>query len=168
MNTFSKDRIPPTEDDLTYRKQLIHGYVHDQGAAMLGGVCGHAGLFASAIDIGIMMQMYIQMGEYGGVRYLRPQTIKKFTSYQYSRNRRGLGFDKPLRSRDGGPSCELVSDQSYGHSGFTGTYTWNDPENGLVYVFLSNRVYPVAENRKILEMNTRTEIHNVVYKAMSK
>lgn len=168
LNKFPKDRIPPTENDLSFRKQLVHGYVHDQGAAMLGGICGHAGLFASAIDVGIMMQMYIQMGEYGGVRYLRPQTIKKFTSYQYSRNRRGLGFDKPLRSRNGGPSCGLVSDQSYGHSGFTGTYTWNDPKNGLVYVFTSNRVYPIADNKKILEMNTRTDIHKVVYEAMSK
>ncbi len=165
---FSKDRIPPTEDDKTFRKQLVHAYVHDQGAAMLGGVCGHAGLFSSAIDVAILMQVYIQMGEYSGIRFFRPQTIKQFTSYQYPRIRRGLGFDKPLRSRDGGPTHKLVSDQSYGHSGFTGTYTWADPEYDLVYVFLSNRVYPDAENRKIAKMDLRTNIHKVVYKALQK
>ena len=163
---FSKDRIPPTEDDVIFRKQLVHGDVHDPGAAMQGGVGGHAGLFSSAIDLGTMMYMMINDGNYGGRNYLNKDTLADFTKCQYCpRNRRGAGFDKPVRSLSGGPTCNQVSLSSFGHQGFTGAITWADPENEIVYVFLSNRVYPNAENWLLVSENVRTEIQNVIYNA---
>jgi beta-N-acetylhexosaminidase len=162
----SKERIPPTENDTIFRKQIVHGDVHDPGAAMQGGVGGHAGLFSSALDLGTMMYMLINDGNYGGRNYLDRDTIADFTKCQYCpRNRRGAGFDKPVRSLQGGPTCDQVSLSSFGHQGFTGAITWADPENGIVYVFLSNRVYPNAENWLIVSENVRTEIQNVIYKA---
>jgi beta-glucosidase-like glycosyl hydrolase/CubicO group peptidase (beta-lactamase class C family) len=166
LKYFHKGRIVPTELDTSFRKQLVHGYVHDPGAAMLGGVCGHAGLFSNANDQAKLMQMYLQGGYYGGHQYLRSETIEEFTRLQFplDENRRGIGFDKPYPEYDSlGPVCEGASLRSYGHSGFTGTYTWADPENGLVYVFLSNRVYPDANNYKLLKMDLRTDLHQLVY-----
>ena len=166
LENFPKTRIAPTEDDTTFRKQLIQGYVHDPGAAMLGGVSGHAGLFSNASDLAVVMQMLLQNGYYGGVQYIESKTINDFTKQQFplDENRRGVCFDRPYPEYDSlGPCCESVSQKSYGHSGFTGTYAWADPENGLVYVFLSNRVYPDASNRKIVKMNIRTEIHQAMY-----
>jgi beta-N-acetylhexosaminidase len=168
---FSLDRIPPTELDTVFRKQLVHGDVHDQGAAMLGGISGHAGLFSDANDLGIIAQMLLQGGKYGGVTYLDAETIKEFTQWQFplNDNRRGLGFDKPQQDYSpDGPCCKSASPASYGHSGFTGTYIWIDPETKLTYVFLSNRVYPSAENNKLASSNLRPKIHQVFYDAIKK
>jgi CubicO group peptidase (beta-lactamase class C family) len=163
---FDADRIVPTEQDDEFRKQLVHGYVHDPGAAMLGGVSGHAGIFSNANDMAKLMQMYLQRGNYGGVQFLKPETVKEFTKQQFplDENRRGIGFDKPYPEYDSlGPCCESASLKSYGHSGFTGTYSWADPENDLLYVFLSNRVCPDVKNYKLLKMNLRTDLHQLVY-----
>ncbi|OIQ30241.1 MAG: hypothetical protein BM555_05485 [Crocinitomix sp. MedPE-SWsnd] len=163
---FNKDRITPTEQDTIFRDQLVHGDVHDPGAAMQGGVGGHAGLFSNALDLGTLMYMLINDGQYGGEQILDKDTIADFTRAQFlPRNRRGAGFDKPVRSLDGGPTCNKVSLESFGHSGFTGTITWADPTNGIVYVFLSNRVYPDAMNWKIVKENIRTEIQDAIYVA---
>lgn len=169
-NRFDLNQIVPTEYDMTFRKQLVHGYVHDQGAAMLGGVAGHAGLFSNANDLAKLMQMYLQYGEYGGKRFISREVVDEFIRCQYceNNNRRGAGFDKPEPdpSKDG-PTCKCVSLMSFGHSGFTGTYAWADPEYGLVYIFLSNRVYPNAENKKLIKMGIRTRIQQVIYDAIS-
>jgi beta-N-acetylhexosaminidase len=163
---FPLSRIMPTENDTLFREQLIRGDVHDPGAAMLGGISGHAGLFSDALDPAIILQMLLNGGEYGGKRYYLPSTVKEFTKIQFpeKENRRGLGFDKPQVSYSpDGPSCKSASTESFGHSGFTGTYMWADPENELIYIFLSNRICPDASNQKISEMNIRTEIHQAMY-----
>lgn len=164
------ERIVPTEKDVSFRHQLIHGDVHDQGAAMLNGVCGHAGLFSNSNDLGVMMQLFMDYGIYGGERYFDKTVVKKYTSSPYfltNGNRRGIGFDKPVRGGGSGPTCsKCTSDESFGHSGFTGTVTWADPENGLVYVFLSNRVYPDANNKKIITTSVRTRIQQLLYDAI--
>ncbi|MCD4788388.1 MAG: serine hydrolase, partial [Bacteroidales bacterium] len=168
---FKLSSIIPTENDKEFRKQLIHGYVHDPGAAMLGGVSGHAGLFSNANDLAVIMQMLLQNGEYGGKRYINSNTVAEFTKRQFplNDNRRGIGFDKPNTDDwENGPTCESVSIHSYGHSGFTGTYAWVDPEYDLVYIFLSNRIHPTSSNTKLLKMNTRTEIQQVIYDAILK
>lgn len=165
-NRFPVSRIMPTEFDAVFRNQLIRGDVHDPGAAMLGGVSGHAGLFSDATDLAVLLQLFLNNGEYGGKQYFLPSTIREFTRVQFpaKRNRRALGFDKPtLNYTPDGPSCKSASAASFGHSGFTGTYLWADPENKLSYVFLSNRVYPDAANEKIVEMNIRTKIHEAMY-----
>ncbi len=161
------NRIVPTENDKIFRGQLIQGYVHDQGAAMMGGVAGHAGLFTNANDLAKLMQMYLQTGNYGGKQYFDSITINEFTRCQFcdNNNRRGIGFDKPQLS-GAGPTCGCVSPHSFGHSGFTGTLAWADPDEQIVYIFLSNRVYPDAENRKLLSMSTRTKIQEVIYNAL--
>lgn len=167
---FSLNRIPPTEYDLTFRKQLIHGDVHDPGAAMLGGVGGHAGVFSNANDLAKLMQMYLNFGTYGGERYIQEETMKEYTRCQFcdeeKENRRAAGFDKPFLQGYGGPTCDGISQNSYGHTGFTGTMAWADPDEEIVYVFLSNRVYPDAENKKLLKMNIRTNIQQVIYNAI--
>jgi beta-glucosidase-like glycosyl hydrolase/CubicO group peptidase (beta-lactamase class C family) len=168
---FPLDRIVPTEDDKIFRGQLVHGDVHDPGAAMMGGVSGHAGLFSDANDLGVIGQMLLNKGTYGGKEYLTGATIDEFTERQYplNDNRRGAGFDKPLPEYSSeGPCCKSASGSSYGHSGFTGTYIWVDPQNGLVYIFLSNRVYPDAENNKLASLNIRSKIHQVFYDAIGK
>ncbi|WP_405607201.1 glycoside hydrolase family 3 N-terminal domain-containing protein [Polaribacter sp. Asnod1-A03] len=168
LEKFSIDEIIPTEKDTYYRNQLVQGYVHDMGAAMLGGVGGHAGLFANANDVAKIMQMYLQKGSYGGKRYLKPETVDKFNHRYFSNKkvRRGLGFDKPQLNPRIKSTCGCVSDESFGHSGFTGTYTWADPESEIVYVFLSNRVYPTAENTGLIRSNMRTEIQQVIQDAI--
>lgn len=164
LSAFDRNQITPTEDDKIFRKQLVWGYVHDPGAAMQGGVGGHAGLFSNALDLGTLMYMLINNGQYGGEQLLDQTTIADFTRVQFpSANRRGAGFDKPVRSLNGGPTCDKVSLSSFGHSGFTGTLTWADPEKGLVYVFLSNRVYPNAENWLITSEDIRTRIQDALY-----
>ena len=165
LRKFNIDIIPPTEQDTSFRNQLVHGYVHDQNAALFGGVSGQAGLFSNSWDIAVIMQMLLQEGSYAGVHYLKAQTIKKFTTQCFDKNRRGLGFDKSSRRKNGN-TCMEVSPSSYGHSGFTGIYVWSDPENDLIYIFLSNRVYPDAENWKIIKQNIRTRIHSLLYKAV--
>jgi beta-N-acetylhexosaminidase len=162
------NEIVPTEYDMSFRKQLVHGDVHDPGSAMMGGVGGHAGLFSNSNDLAIMMQMMVNDGKYGGVQYLDSATVKHFTSSHFlsNNNRRGVGFDKPVRG-DGGPTCRCVSYDSFGHSGFTGTITWADPEKDVVYVFLSNRIYPDAGNRKLISGGMRTRIQQVIYNAIN-
>jgi beta-glucosidase-like glycosyl hydrolase/CubicO group peptidase (beta-lactamase class C family) len=165
LRFHSRREIVPTEDDQFFRHQLIHGYVHDPGAALLGGVSGHAGLFSNANDLAIMAQMFLQKGFYGGVQYVDTVQLETFTKAQYplNENRRGVGFDRPEDKREEGPSCDSTTDDSFGHSGFTGTYFWVDPVYNLVYVFLSNRVNPSADNHKLVKNNVRTNIMQVVY-----
>ncbi len=170
---FPDDQIIPTEYDSYYRKRLIHSSVHDESAAVLGGISGNAGLFASANDLAKIVQMYVQYGTYGGKEYLKRATIEEFNRVQFPKNnnRRGLGFDKPLIDnkkfdRENSYPCPAVSPQSFGHSGFTGTFFWADPANELIYIFLSNRVYPTRENNKISELNVRTDILQIVYEQL--
>jgi beta-glucosidase-like glycosyl hydrolase/CubicO group peptidase (beta-lactamase class C family) len=168
LNKFKKERIVPTEKDNYYRYQLLQGEVHDMGAAMLNGVNGNAGLFGNSLDIAKMMQMYLQKGYYGGKRYLKTKTLEKFNTQYYKKNkvRRGLGFDKPQINEDEKATCGCVSNKSFGHSGFTGTYTWADPESGVVYVFLSNRVFPKMSNRGLIKENIRTKVQQIIQDAI--
>ncbi|MFN8206524.1 MAG: glycoside hydrolase family 3 N-terminal domain-containing protein [Bacteroidales bacterium] len=167
---FDSQSVAPTENDIFWRRQLVQGHVHDMGAAMLGGVAGHAGLFSNANDLAKMMQLYLNGGEYGGTRFFKQSTVKQFTTAPFvkSENRRGLGFDKPLLDDSKGPGshCKDASTASFGHTGFTGTMVWADPNNGVVFVFLSNRVYPSAENTRLSDMNVRPAVHQVIYNAV--
>ncbi|WP_282042703.1 glycoside hydrolase family 3 N-terminal domain-containing protein [Winogradskyella flava] len=164
---FSLKDIVPTEVDDYYRYKKVHGYVHDMGAAMQGGIGGHAGVFSNANDVAKIMQMYLQKGFYGGKRYLKSETIDKFNTCYYceSDNRRGIGFDKPQLGEEG-PTCGCLSMTSFGHSGFTGTYAWADPEEEIIYVFLANRTYPQAGKNLLLRENIRTEIQRLIYEAI--
>ena len=164
LKRFPKNQIIPTENDTLFRRQQIQGYVHDQGAAMQGGIGGHAGLFSTANDVAKMMQMYLQKGTYGGKTYFDATTFDKFNKRYYANDevRRGIGLDKPSLD-DVGNTCNCASDSSFGHSGFTGAFTWADPEEELVYVFLSNRVYPDAGNRFLIKENIRTNIQQIIY-----
>ena len=169
LSRFPKERIVPTENDLFYRRQLIHGHVHDPGAAMLGGIAGHAGLFSCANDLAKMMQMYLNNGWYGEDRFIDSSTLAIYTSCYNceGENRRGLGFDRPITDEeDAGPACNDASPSSYGHSGFTGTLAWVDPDFDLVYIFLSNRVHPNQSNTRLIDDNIRTRIQQVVYDAI--
>ena len=165
---FPVSEIAPTEDDTLFRKQLIQGYVHDPGAAMMGGVGGHAGLFSTAGDLAVLMQMLLNEGRYGGEQFLSPEVIKEYTKCQFCEddNRRGAAFDKPVRDGSDGPTCNCISFESFGHTGFTGTMVWADPEEEIVFVFLSNRIYPSAENIKLIRMNIRTKIQEEIYKSL--
>ena len=167
LRKFQKKWIVPTEEDKYFRHTTVRGYVHDMGAAMQNGVGGHAGLFSNANDVAKIMQMYLQGGYYGGQRYLQSRTISKFNTCYFCHKdvRRGVGFDKP-QLKDHGPTCGCVSRKSFGHSGFTGTYTWADPEKNLVYVFLSNRTYPSARNNLLISTELRTRIQQVIYDAL--
>jgi beta-N-acetylhexosaminidase len=158
-------RIVPTEYDHRWRGQLLRGYVHDPTAALLGGISGNAGLFSSANDLAILFQMILNGGTYGGARYLSPATIETYTQRQ--RGHRGYGFDKPpLTGKENYIIAPSASTESYGHTGFTGTCVWVDPEEELVFVFLSNRVHPSARNWKLNEMRIRQRVHEQVYRAM--
>ena len=165
---FDKLSIVPSEKDNYFRHQLLHGYVHDMGAAMLGGVGGHAGLFANSNDVAKMMQLYLQKGYYGGKRYFKAATFNKFNKRYYSdkKVRRGLGFDKPQLDSTIMATCGCVSDESFGHSGFTGAYTWADPVSGILYVFLSNRVFPTMENYGLVDQDIRTKIQQIIQEAI--
>ncbi len=164
---FPANRIPPTEDDRKDRKTLIDGYVHDPTAALMGGVAGHAGVFAGANDVAIMYQMMLNRGTYGGVQYVKAATVDLWTSKQSAVSRRGLGFDRWDPIADRNYPSKLASDQAYGHTGFTGTCVWVDPKYGLVYVFLSNRVHPNVGN-KLGSLNIRPRIQDAVYEAIQK
>lgn len=168
-----QNKIVPTEIDTLFRHQLTKDWVHDENAALMGGVSGNAGLFASATDLAKMMQMYMNYGTYGGKRYLSEATVKEFTKVQYPENdnRRGLIFDKPdlnnheLTLADSYPAPSASAD-SFGHSGFTGTFVWADPKAQLVYIFLSNRVYPSRTHGNIYKYNIRSAVQQVFYDAM--
>lgn len=165
LNYFEKDRIIPTEHDQKFRKQLIHGYVHDPGAAMLGGVGGHAGIFSNAADLASIMQLFIKNGRYAGNQFFTESIRTRFTKKQYENNRRGIGFDRP-RENGGGTCSKLASQSSFGHSGFTGALAWADPKDEVIFIFLSNRVHPNQENWKIRDMNIRTDMQKIVYQAL--
>lgn len=164
---YDLNQIVPTEVDTFFRMNMLHGVVHDEGAAVMLGVSGNAGLFSNAYDLAKVFQMLLNGGTYGGKRYLNPETISEFTRCQYYEkdNRRGLGFDKPLIEYDSIKTsvAKLASPNSYGHSGYTGTLVWADPDNQLLFIFLANRVYPSRTNRKIYELNIRPRIHDLVY-----
>lgn len=166
-NRFPREQIIPTEQDNYFRKTLLQGYVHDQGAALSGGVSGHAGLFASANDIAIIYQMFLNKGSYGGQQYFTPQTVDMFTTKQSNVSRRGLGFDRWDPDLTKKYPSETASPQTYGHTGYTGTCVWVDPARGLVYVFLSNRVYPAVTD-KLSTMKIRGRIQDAINKAIDK
>ncbi|MBE0423955.1 MAG: serine hydrolase [Lutibacter sp.] len=168
LEKISKNEIVPTEKDNYYRYKLVHGDVHDMGAAMQGGIGGHAGVFSNANDIAKIIQMYLQKGYYGGQRYFQPETIDKFNHRYYASEgvRKGVGFDKPQLDKNVKATCGCVSESSFGHSGFTGTYTWADPESEIVYVFLSNRIFPTSGNMDLLKYNIRTEIQQLIQDAI--
>lgn len=170
LNRFPPDSIAPTELDMTFRQQLLRGDVHDQGAAMLGGISGHAGLFSTATETAYLMQLFMDGGTFNENQYLKPETIKHFATARYKKldNRRGIGFDMPpidsnYKYRTPGKSA---SNDSFGHTGFTGTFAWADPEQELVVVFLSNRVHPDSANSQLMKLNIRTKIHELFYKAI--
>ncbi|MGA8853362.1 MAG: glycoside hydrolase family 3 N-terminal domain-containing protein [Christiangramia sp.] len=164
---FDTLQIAPTENDELWRHQVVRGYVHDQGAAMQGGIGGHAGLFSNANDVAKIMQTYLNGGSYGGEKFVDKETIDKYNTCYYCEDdvRRGVGFDKP-QLKDVGPTCNCVSMMSFGHSGFTGTFAWADPEEEIVYVFLSNRTYPDSNNRKLIHEDIRSEIQKVIYESI--
>ncbi len=164
---FAPSQIVPTENDQVYRHSLLDGYVHDPTAALMGGVAGHAGLFASANDVAILYQMMLNRGTYGGTQYIKAETVDQFTAKQSAVSRRGLGFDRWDPDLDHHYPSKLASPQTYGHTGFTGTCVWVDPKYNLVYVFLSNRVYPNVGS-KLSSLNIRPRIQDVVYQAISK
>jgi beta-N-acetylhexosaminidase len=168
-NRFPAECMVPTENDNYFRKQAIRGDVHDEGASMFGGIAGHAGLFSNAYDLSLLYQMLLNKGEFNGVRYLRPETIQLFTTYNSKISRRGLGFDKPekdnLLRKDPYPSL-LSSPSTFGHTGFTGTCVWVDPQYDLVYIFLSNRVFPTRDNNKLSQLLIRGKIQDALYKAL--
>ncbi len=164
-----QELIVPSCVDNLYRKSEIKGYVHDPTAAILGGIAGHAGLFSTAEDLAKIMTLYLNNGSYGGEQLLDSATIQLFTqkNHCFPNNRRALGFDKPeLDEKKIGPTCKEAPACSFGHTGFTGTLVWADPENRLLYIFLSNRTYPNEFNTKLSEENIRTEIQSVLYQAL--
>ena len=167
LEKFNKFQIIPTEIDDYFRYDTVHGYVHDMGAAMQDGVGGHAGLFSNANDVAKLMQMYLQEGVYGGKRYFSPNTINTFNTCHYcdEENRRGIGFDKPQLEEEG-PTCGCLSMTSFGHSGFTGTYAWADPEEEIVYVFLANRTYQESDTNRLSKGNIRTDIQRLIYESI--
>ena len=166
-------RVVPTERDSLFRKALTQNYVHDENAALFGGVSGNAGLFSNAASVYKILNMWLQGGSVGGCKYLSAETISTFTAVQYpeNNNRRGLGFDKPLLGNNSLPASESypapsVSPESYGHSGFTGTFVWVDPTHELIYIFLSNRVYPSRTQRGIYTTNIRETVQEAIYKGL--
>jgi len=174
MSKGFKNNIVPTEKDTLFRKDLTKGWVHDENAALLGGISGNAGLFGTANDLAIIIQMYLQKGIYDGKRYIKESTLNEFTKIQFpdNNNRRGLGFDKPLINNQelsitkAYPAPE-VSAESFGHSGFTGTFVWADPKNEMIFIFLSNRVYPTRAHRNIYNLNIRPALQQVFYNALN-
>jgi beta-N-acetylhexosaminidase len=169
LQKFDMDMIPPTENDKYFRHQIVQGYVHDMAAAMQGGVAGHAGVFSNSIDIAKMMQLYLQKGNYGGVQYFSEKTYNDFNTCYFCAegNRRGLGLDKPQLSGTSGPTCGCASLTSFGHTGFTGTMAWVDPETEIVYVFLSNRTFPDSNaSNKLSKENIREDIQKIIYDAI--
>jgi beta-N-acetylhexosaminidase len=165
LDRFPVQQIAPTEYDRIYRRTLVAGTVHDERGALMGGVAGHAGLFGTASDLAKLGQMLLQDGYYGGYRYYKPETVRLFTNKQFDKSRRGLGWDKPVQSDWNSPTSLKASPRTFGHTGFTGTCIWVDPEFDLVYVFLSNRVYP-DRSGKLISANIRSRIQDAIYDAI--
>ena len=157
--------IVPSEIDTYFRSGIIKGFVHDMGAAMQGGIGGHAGLFGNSLDVAKLMQLFLQKGVYGNDIFFSSDMFDEFNKCHFCKDnvRRGIGFDKPEIDDRDTITCDCVSNESYGHSGFTGTYAWADPESQLVYVFLSNRTFPTMDNRKLIENNIRTDIKKIIF-----
>ncbi len=168
LNKFPASRIAPTEIDDYWRNKEVRGTVHDMGAAMLNGVSGNAGLFGNANDLAKVMQMHLNKGYYGGKRYISDTTEQVFNHRYFAKDsvRRGLGWDKPQFKGKPGPTFEEISPKSFGHQGFTGTMVWADPEEQIVYIFLSNRTYPSMENKLLYELNIRSEVQRRIYEAI--
>jgi beta-N-acetylhexosaminidase len=167
LTRFDRSRIVPTERDTSFRHALVQGFVHDQGSAMYGGVAGHAGVFSNAMDLAALMQMLLDRGRYNGRQILSEETIQLFTSRGTTKSRRGIGFDKPEPDPSKqSPTYSKVPLSVFGHTGFTGTCVWSDPVNDLTFIFLSNRVYPNADNPKLVQKNIRTDLQKIVYKAL--
>jgi CubicO group peptidase (beta-lactamase class C family) len=168
---WGRERVVPTEQEKHFRGQLLQGYVHDEGSSLFGGVAGHAGLFSNAYDLAMLYQMLLNGGDFNGERYLAPETIQLFTAYNSDISRRGLGFDKPEKDnatqKTPYPSA-LASPQTFGHTGFTGTCVWVDPEVNLVYIFLSNRVFPTRDNNKLSSLGVRGKVQDAIYVALKK
>jgi CubicO group peptidase (beta-lactamase class C family) len=164
---FTINRIIPTEKDTYFRKSTLQGDVHDQGAAMLGGVSGHAGVFASANDLAIFYQLLLNKGTYGGKRYFKAGTVELFTTRQSTTSRRGLGFDSWDPNASTPYPSTLATPETFGHTGYTGTCVWADAKNDLIYVFLSNRIYPEVSDR-LSNLRIRPRIQDVIYQALAK
>ena len=159
--------VPPTEDDTYWRFGRVQGYVHDMGAAMLGGVSGHAGLFSNVSDLAVIGQMMLNEGYYGGRRYFKPETVRLFTSRHPSSTRRGLGWDMAeLSSRGSSNMSELASSRTFGHLGFTGTCMWADPETGVLFVWLTNRTYPRMSQNKFNSDRYRPRMQSAIYESL--
>ncbi len=167
LRRFDEEQVIPTEKDRWWRKQILHGFVHDESTAIFGGVGGQAGLFSNTRDLAVLMQMLINGGHYGGKRYFSNRTVRKFTS-RHPNSHRGLGFDmqKPVPDPNRGMVCFSASPTTFGHTGFTGTCAWADPDNGVIFIFLSNRVYPDRKNQKINIYRVRQNVQQVVYNAL--
>lgn len=168
LKKFPAETIAPTEKDNYFRHQILRGYVHDMGAAMLGGISGNAGLFGNANDLVKLMQMHLNKGYYGGIQYISDSTEVVFNKRYFAQDsiRRGLGWDKPQFKDQPGPTFEEISEKSFGHQGFTGTMVWADPEEEIVYIFLSNRTYPSMTNKLLYKLNIRSEVQRRVYQAI--
>lgn len=170
---YPMDRIVPTESDDFFRQELIHGFVHDEGAAMFGGISGNAGLFGTTRDLAKIFQMYLQKGYFAGRQYISAETIEEFTRIQdrENKNRRGLGFDKPYidnhkkRLKDAYPAVS-AGKNSFGHTGYTGTMAWADPDSGILFLFMSNRVHPTRNNSALFDLNLRPAIHQAIYDSL--
>jgi len=167
----SLNKIIPTEKDTFFRMVQIHGDVHDEGSAMMNGISGNAGLFSNAEDLAKLMHLFLQNGNYGGQQILKQGISREYTRCHFcdQDNKRGLGFDKPLIEYDEEKSgvAKSASPASFGHSGYTGTFAWADPENDLIYIFFSNRVLPTRLNRKLYTMNIRPRMHQAIYDALN-
>ena len=169
LKKFDKNRIPPTEVDSYFRHQILQGYVNDLSAALEGGVSGHAGVFSNAMDVAKIMQLYLQKGNYGNHQYFSEKTFSDFNTCYFCAegNRRGVGFDKPQLGAEG-PTCGCASMTSFGHTGYTGTMAWADPETEIVYIFLSNRTFPIAQENRLSKGNIREDIQEIIYDAIVK
>jgi CubicO group peptidase (beta-lactamase class C family) len=160
---FSLEEIAPTAKDERWRKELIHGYVHDEPATILGGVAGHAGIFSNAEDMAVIGQLMLNKGSYGGTRFLKPSTVDLFV--KKTSGNRALGFE--VKTNSGVASySDYASNNTYGHKGFTGTCIWIDPDNDLIFVFLTNRIHPNYKNAKLTDLKIRQRVHSVVYRAL--
>ena len=168
MRFYPKNRMIPTEVDTFFRNVPLQGIVHDEGAAMMKGVSSNAGLFGTTLDLAKLMQMYLWKGQYGGEQLISTNTLDLFTTCHYCNegNRRGLAFDKPvLENKENGSTAIDASMHSFGHSGYTGTFAWADPDTGILFIFMSNRVYPTRLNRKLYQLNVRPAMHQAIYDA---
>jgi beta-glucosidase-like glycosyl hydrolase/CubicO group peptidase (beta-lactamase class C family) len=167
LKKFSKYTIAPTEHDEFLRNQILIGYTHDEAAAVMGNVSGNAGLFSNANDLAKLLQLFLNEGEYGGERYFSQATARMFTQTKSPNSRRGLGFDKPDKIKETGSTSEKAPASTYGHTGYTGTCFWVDPDNQILYIFLSNRVYPSRTHTQLMGLNIRTRIQDVIYEALN-